>query len=70
MSEVIDELNKLIQEQDGFELTSPAGKLNISKWCEERKNYVLSFCEPNDNEFKQIGIIDNIKLLKKFFGVK
>lgn len=70
MSEVIDQLNKLIQEQDGFELTSPTGKLNVSKLCEERKNYVLSFCELNDNKFKQIGTIDNIKLLKKFFGVK
>ena len=70
MSSVIDTLNKLIQEQDGFEVTSPTGKLNISKWCEKRKNYIISFCELNDNKFKQIGTIDDIKLLKKFFGVK
>ncbi len=67
---VIDMLNKLIQEQDGFELTSPNGKLSVSKWCEKRKNYIISFCEVNDNHFKQIGTIDDIKLLKKFFGRK
>jgi len=67
---VIDMLNKLIQEQDGFELISPTGKISVSKWGEKRKSYVLSFCELNDNKFKQIGTIDDIKLLKKFFGVK
>lgn len=70
MSSVIDTLNKLIQDQDGFELTSPTGKLSISKWGEKRKDYIISFCEINDNKFKQIGTIDDIKLLRKFFGGK
>ena len=37
---------------------------------EKEKNYIISFCELNDNKFKQIGTIDDIKLLKKFFEVK
>ena len=34
-------LNKLIQEQDGFYLTSPNGKLSVSKWCEKKKKITL-----------------------------
>lgn len=67
---MIEELNKLIQEQDGFFLESPTGKLSISKWGKDRKTYVLSFCELDYNTYKPIGTISNIKLLKKFFGVK
>jgi len=63
-------LNKLIQEQDGFKLTSPNGKLSISKWLRKRKTYVISFCELNDNTYKPIGTISNIELLRKFFEVK
>jgi len=68
--EVTDILNKLIQEEKGFDLKSLTGKLSISKLGQKRKTYILSFCEPDDNTYISIGTISNIKLLKKFFGVK
>lgn len=45
--------------------------INISKWGLKRKSFILTYCKPNDNVFKQIGTIkkdcldDFVNLLTK-----
>lgn len=67
---MIEELQKLMNEEKGFNVTSNNGTLKVSKWGSKQKNYFLTFCKKNDNTHHRIGTIDNIELLKEFFEGK
>jgi hypothetical protein len=67
---MIEELSKIIKQQkDNFEIKSNNGKLMIAK-LEKQKTFNIYFCKPDDNNYVNIGTINNVKMFKKFFEGK